>query len=386
MSADTVSPIPRDNKYVLDKLGSLETMLWYEEYWVPLEGLILIAGAPDTGKSTLFAHLIGKFTTGGFKGHDPVDVLYMFSEDTDSRIRGRAIAAGADINKIHTFRIKDEEALSITEAPITRQANLKDDLVELGYAINDHPEIKIIFMEPAPTFLGVDDDKDSKDTVRRAVENLQAFALQHHILIVGMKHIKKKQANSHGIPLVDQIYGSTGWIEVCRNIQMLCTIDSKLQDDIDALEAETSDDEKANTLLVNVKNNYAPKNLPAKGFRLEGAEVTEGDITDKTVVIKYVGPRDLTKDQIQTSNSESTGEKKERKENGSRTITWLTELLQSNDGQLPAKDIRELASKESISRSMLDLAMKKMRIESVKVEGSKTNEKIWKLPNELFNF
>lgn len=343
---------------------------WYEEPWLPVSGLTGLAGPEDTGKSTYFMYEIAKLTTGAF-GRPPIKVLYFGQEDDDSMTKARLKLAGADMTKVAYIKIDvplDEEST------YERDLNLKEDLETLREALHDDPEIKAVYLDPANSFLGIDEDKDGYSTIRAALERMNKFAKREKILVRAMKHTKKQ--NGQVLPMVSMVFGSKAWTEVIRVFPILWPVEEKLQDKL-GLGVE----DMTNLVLLRGKNNYAPKDLPAKGLCIDSKPVQmDGFTYDNVTFMKFTRSHDLTNDEIQDKLAETKQEAKERQVEENDTDVWLREFL-SKHGKTRRKEVMDAYKVEKIATSRtLQKRANSMGIIKEPIPGT-NNEVYWSLPS-----
>ena len=105
----TLTPVSKVMRRHADWLWSTEGLDPQDHHGVtaamiPMHGLTTIAGREQAAKSTFCWWLAAKVTHGLLPGHyegQPRDVVIMASEDSESKIRRRLEAAGADLDRVY---------------------------------------------------------------------------------------------------------------------------------------------------------------------------------------------------------------------------------------------------------------------------------------------
>lgn len=349
-----------------------ETYAWYEENWLPRKGVALVAGNPGSGKSTLFAHWITQLTQGRMSGR-PEHVVYMAKEDSAAAIiKPRLAVAGADLSKVWTLHVEEPD---FNEKMKSRSVNLKRHLSELKGFVADN-EIRALFMDPIVSFLGVDEDRDSKDMQRTALEDLLMFADEMNVLILGIKHFKKNQKGSERLSGRDRLYGSTVWSEVLRHILILRQMDDELRE---KLELGEEDDTAA--LLHIDKNSYGPSGLPPKAFRLEEG-VYNGQIF---MAFEPDGTREVTSREVDEREIETFEQADRRIERDTSNDRWLLDRIRATGGTITRSRVEELcADAKAPNIRTLDRRAKRLeelgRLVISRVPGEKNKIITWTLP------
>ena len=196
----------------LTKVKVVRTHWVYKEL-VPAETLTLLAGPSGIGKSTLTLAAIAKITRGTAPGDyadTPANVLLYAPEDSDSMLRARLEAAGADIARV--IPVAKSQPVALVDGTATAEApfSLPADSVQLEQAIIDkHPAVMVI--DPITNF--IDGDTNKLQDVRAALNALQAIAKRHNVAIVGVMHFNK----GAGKPS-DKVSGSHAFRDACRSL------------------------------------------------------------------------------------------------------------------------------------------------------------------------
>ena len=169
-------------------------MEWLVDGLLPMAGASLLIAKPKTGKSHLVRQLIAAVATGQpFLGRDvhKQGVLYLALEEKESEVRRhfKELMLPTDANLlVHCGIIESKE-----------QA-----LADLTGAVQEHPGIGLVVIDPLFKFLGVR-DANAYTEVNDAVEKLLHLARStgSHVCII---HHSKKRSGEQSI---DDVLGST---------------------------------------------------------------------------------------------------------------------------------------------------------------------------------
>lgn len=334
---------------------------WYDKPWLPKIGLAGLAGPPDIGKSTLLSWEIAKLTQ-----EFEINVAYFSGREEDlSRVKSRLKLAGADLNRVGYFTIHVET----DEVTYEKEINLAENLRDLRIMVKAH-NIKAVYLDPGTSYIGVDEDGDRTTGLRTKLEMLKAFAENEGVLIRFIKHTKKEQIHSHGLPLVSRIAGHQVWTEVPRIFSILWPLTDKLKDSLE-LKAE----DPATLLHLRGKNNNAPKDLPARAYKIYANE-------HGATALEYLGDREVSNEEIVEKTAESKQETTMRISNEKGGIDWVIERLkEAGSVGVPLKELREKYTTENREPSWRTIQTKLSKgllpIEVVNIEGSTNNEKQW---------
>lgn len=352
---------------------------WYEPNWIPKKGVVVLAGDPGSGKSTLLCHWIAKFTDGAWGAEEGSPCIYMAgTEDSlDDVVKPRLVAARADVSRVFTVEVEERN----DEDSYIRRASFNQDLSALSTAVKEGG-IKAIFMDPANTFLGIDEERDSYSEIRMVLEKVIKFADEHSILIVLIKHFKKAQQGVR-LDAKSRLYGSAAWSEVPRHLVVLRRVDDDLRD------RKGLDSEDMISALLSVeKNSYGRDTntgFSPVGFAHEDVRVSVDNLKGH-IVSKFVSlgeRKDLNDlDSIATLTDDQV-DKKIQDDDAAKQ--WLIETLQGFDGRIDMtalKLIHEKDNRITVSwRTMLRKA-DLLGIRKEKIPGAKDNRKEWILPPE----
>lgn len=166
---------------------------WLIKDWIEQRQLTLIAGLPDTGKSTFTCALAASVTRGenfpmfpGFGAAGDGHVIFICREDDiHSSVKTRLFTAGADMSKI---AIISNDFGEHGETPFNINSE-RDRARLIGYSESINDNIGMIVLDPI--YQAVDGDYNNDYKARAAYEGLVALAKQLNCAIVGVCHSVK---------------------------------------------------------------------------------------------------------------------------------------------------------------------------------------------------
>ncbi|OHT48868.1 AAA family ATPase [Mycobacteroides chelonae] len=153
---------------------------------IPLHGLTTIAGREQAAKSTLCWWLSAQITHGLLPGHyagQPRDVVILASEDSETKIRRRLEAAGADLDRVYLPSKTTPDGLIL---PIS----IRDDLDTLTDLLTGIEAGAVIF-DPIKDFLGGGVNTDREDEVRPVLTPLLKLTEECGAAAIGLHHLNK---------------------------------------------------------------------------------------------------------------------------------------------------------------------------------------------------
>jgi hypothetical protein len=200
----TAGPAPEPSTRTFAEVTPVNVR-WLWRGWLPVGKLVMVDGAPGVGKSTLLLEIAARLSRGErLPGEDtatePVGTLFVAEDEAGDTLVPRAIAAGADLTKLH-FR--------------TRALSLPDEL-DAFEADLDATKVGIVVLDPLDTILGVRDSHKSSD-VRRALDPVERATRKRGITLVCIRHLRK----SGGSDAMNAGVGSIGYAGAARSAMLV---------------------------------------------------------------------------------------------------------------------------------------------------------------------
>jgi archaellum biogenesis ATPase FlaH len=165
--------------------------LWPER--IPLGKLTLLIGDPGLGKSLLTADIASRVTRGtsfpdGVTCELGSVILLSAEDDAADTIRPRLDAAGADVSRVH---ILEAVSIQLTDGSLTEKTfNLETDVAALEAALQEHPDVRLLVIDPISAYLG-GVDSHSNSEVRGVLARLAALAAQYNVAVLCVTHLRK---------------------------------------------------------------------------------------------------------------------------------------------------------------------------------------------------
>ncbi len=319
--------------------------LWHE--WLPAGKLVILAGTPGTGKTTLSLQIAATITNGGkfpdgSRHLQKDNVLVWSSEDApNDTLIPRLVAAGADLNRCHFISGFLENGEKRAFDPAT-------DIYELDKAVLQMGGASLLIVDPIVS--AVSGDMHRANEVRRSLQALVDFAERHGCAVLGITHFSK---GSSGRSPQERVIGSQAFAALARMVWV------------------AAKEEGGNKrVLARAKSNIAPDD---GGFGYSLNQTT----LNNSIATSYV----LWEGAIDGSAREILGDV-EHDENGGSALeeaeSFLKDLL--SYGPITQKQIQIEAIGAGHSKSTLERAKKKLGIKSDK-NGLKGGW-YWHLPCE----
>lgn len=321
--------------------------------YVAIGKLAIIMGDPGLGKSLMALDLAARISNGAAipvhgSSYSKGDVLLFSNEDApDDTIRPRLDAAKADSKKIYLLSMINEKSRAKGRVN-ARMFSLKKDLIELEKFLTEHPERKLVVIDPLSAYLGgANGHKD--DEVRGVLTPLAVLAQKYKVAIVGIMHLNKGEQRSS----LNRMSGSTAFGAVARSVM--------------AVVRDKENSERR--LVLPVKNNLADD---GKGLAYSL------HVENETVSI-------IWEDQFVTASVDAyfTHEKKDRAHEVNEAVSWLKTILK--DGGLSSKEVAMLGEENGFSLASLRRAKDKAGI-ITKRKGYGSEGAWWcELPSKVDN-
>lgn len=285
--------------------ASLEPVEWLWPGRIPLGLTTAIVGPEDAGKTFFYCALAAALSRGvrlpdAEEAFSCSSLLY-HGEDLQTTIRDRLTRCGADLKRV---KLIGQEIGSGT-------------LRKLDIYLGEHPEVKLVVIDPVTVMLdGVKSDNNDTE-VRRALLPLKALAEKRGIALLYLRHTGKNAE----LRVKDKVLGAKGFIAVPRTVLVF------LED------AETK-----RRFCFNEKNNLCEKAPPVEYF-ISDAGFAWGD-TDESVCAEAFAK----------SKPDPNSAKKRLK--AEEVIAWIRQAL--DEGPMPSTMLLRLARANEIPERSIE--------------------------------
>ncbi len=183
--------------YTLQSLNEVEetSLSWLWNGFLPDNQLVHFVGASSEGKSPVTLDLIARITTGKAwpdgspNTLGPRSVILMAGEDDLSdTVKPRLRIAGADISRVHTFKVtaRREDKETVLSAAIDRDYQ---GLVDTVRSLDD---LALIVLDPITNYLGKQGMNKEEDIRGNISMPLKALAQERHVCIITVGHLNKR--------------------------------------------------------------------------------------------------------------------------------------------------------------------------------------------------
>lgn len=321
-----------------------ERVSWLWRGLVPFGKLTVIEGDPGCGKSTLTMHLAACTSAGlalpDGTQHDPADVLIVNYEDgAGDTLKPRALAAGADVNRVHILQGAAGELFAIPGHVAELLAKIEET------------KARLVVIDPLGAALSAETDSYKDSDVRRALAPLALIAETTGAAIVIVRHLRK----AGGARAILSGGGSIGVAGAARSVLAVAA-------------APDNPDER---VLASVKSNL-DRSPPSLRFRIVSHELDSGP----TSRIEWLGTSNLSADELLAARDVPGEDRGAIEEAGD----WLTAALR--DGPRPARELFREAGKEHIAERTLQRARVKIGATKRRDGFGKNSAVLWSLPDE----
>lgn len=179
---------------------------------IPLGKVAIFAGLPGECKSLATVDITARVTTANKypDADNPIpasEVLLIAREDdAEDVLVPRLRAACADLSKVHI--LKD---ILVSGQSASDSLRLDLDVGAIDLYLGQHPDIRLIVIDPASNHLGNVSMVDEQE-VRAILGPLKEVAKAHDLAVVGVMHLNKKE----GLSAIHRVGGAGAFIGVAR--------------------------------------------------------------------------------------------------------------------------------------------------------------------------
>jgi putative DNA primase/helicase len=160
---------------------------------IPLGKLTLLIGDPGLGKSVLTVDVASRVTrSASFPDGATCEsgsIIFLSAEDDAAdTIRPRLDAAGATVSRVH---ILEAVHVTLTNGSLAEKPfNLETDIAALEGVLREHPDVRLIVIDPISAYLG-GVDSHSNAEVRGILAPLAALAARFGVAVLCVTHLRK---------------------------------------------------------------------------------------------------------------------------------------------------------------------------------------------------
>ena len=304
-----------------------------QDGFVPLGELVLLAGAPNLGKSTLAVDMASNLSRGTMRGKfhgTPKSIFIGTTEDSWSRtIVPRLMAARADLDRV--FRIESQE---------TGGLRLPKDVIALERKIKEH-DAAMLILDPLTSTIDARLDAHKEQDLRRALEPLTKIAQRTDSTILGLIHNNKSSTTDPN----KSIMGGRAFVAVARTI----------------LYVAKHPDEPNVRILGVPKNNLAKTDPDSLKFTIAELQVGWDSEADEPITapkLEWTGLSELSISDVMEQSKRTT------RTHSNPAQEWLEKYLQEQARCVPKKEVLAAANAVGISESQLRRAREALGVDT----------------------
>ena len=324
-----------------------ESVQWLWRGWLPCRTLVLLAGKPGEGKSTIGLDFAARVSRGwtwpdASDGAAPGNVLILSAEDSPSAtIRPRLDAAGADVARI--FLLTAVSRTGHDGEARKDMPSLADDLPAVEAAAAEIGNVKLLLVDPLSAYLGaVDSHRDA--SVRSVLAPLQALAERVGACVLAIMHLRK----SGGGDALDRVSGSGGFVAAARSAILVTHDDANPE----------------RRLFLSTKSNLGP--------RPDGLTFTLAQHPDSEVAVPTWGAERITRtaDEVLAARDEPHDRECDT------AAQFLRELL--SDGPIETSKVKREARSAGVAYRALQKAAAAVGVK--RAPGDYQGPWFWRMP------
>lgn len=325
---------------------------WVWQWFLPGGKLVLIGGAPGTGKTTLAIALTSTMTTGSHwpdgTRAETGDVLIWSGEDSvNDTLAARFKASGANMSRVHFVMGVDTDKGG-------RPFDPSRDFPELVSRAKEIPKLRAIIVDPIVMAVSGDSHKNAE--TRRGLQPLVDFAEQTGAVLLGITHFSK---GTQGREPIERITGSIAFGAVARLVLVAVKVDEA---------------NGGGRVLVRSKSNLGPDGGGFK-YELEQVDIAPGVSTSR---IKWGPPIEGNARDILAS-AEVVADTADKEEAQGAT-EWLEATLRDAGGEMSKAEVIRRGIAAGFSERTLQRARGRIRA-TAEIDGFGADKRsTWKLP------
>lgn len=333
---------------------AVEAIDWLWRWWLPRGKLVILAGDPEAGKSTIALDLASRLTTGstwpdGEPAPAPASVLLLTAEDgLADTVKPRVLAAGGDPRRMFVVNYARE---LVEGAPQPRMLSLPSDIERIRAALRAYGA-GLLIIDVLSAYLSAKIDSHKDADVRSALMPLAKLAEEEGTCVLCIMHLNKGTSSN----VLYRVMGSMGFVGTARVVLMAAT--------------DPDDETKAAHTLLVTKSNIGPKPAP-QDYEIQTTEFA-GQPGVTAGRIHWRGASELTEQDLIAQPGDT------RVKNG---LEWLRRQFDERGPELEASALKARFQREvgKTERTLNNLA-NRLGVERILAGAGTARTSIWVYP------
>ena len=317
-----------------------ENIIWVWFGWLPSGKLVILAGQPGTGKTTVTLSIAAIITIGGRLPDGTTSsvgsvVIWSGEDGVADTITPRLIAMGADMTKVYFVEGRGGQPFEPSR-----------DMAQLAKRVKAVPDVKLIIVDPVVSAISGDSHKNAE--VRKSLQPLVDMGKETGACIVGISHFNKSGGKTAN-PL-DLISGSIAFAAVARVV-------------IGAAKLQNPDEHGHTRIFCRIKSNIGPDE-DGVGYDLRMESLSSRPDIEASVVLWGQYVKGHSRDLLSKANASQPSEKSKLMQ----AEDFLRDLL--SGGGVASTTVEDEAKSAGISISTLRKAKESLGVINIKEPGA----------------
>jgi putative DNA primase/helicase len=313
-----------------------EPIAWLWKHWLARGKLHIIAGIPETGKTTIglsYAAIVSSSETwpDGTRATVGSVLIWTAEDDADDTLVPRLMRMGADLDRIHFI----EQA--IPPGAKSRPFNPATDmpaLVEKAKAIGD---VVLLILDPVVAAVPITSNSHNNAETRNGMQPVVDFAKASDIAVIGIGHLTKGTA---GKDPLERINGSGAFGALPRLV-------------MGAAKKEAGEGEdQPERIMVRIKSNIGPSG-GGFGYHIDTAPLLEQPDIEATRIVWESPLKGTARELLAEAEGMDEGDKSSKI---AEAMVFLNTALAH--GERLGREVAAEAKKAGISERTLERATK----------------------------
>lgn len=312
-----------------------EPITWLWKYWLARGKLHIIAGVPETGKTTIALSYSAICSSGG-KWPDETRaavgnvLIWTAEDDAADTLVPRLVRMGANLDRIHFI----EEAVLKGAKP--RPFNPATDMPALVEKVRAIGDVALMVLDPVVAAIPMTRNSHNNAEARNGMQPVVDLARVSKIAVVGIGHLSK---GTIGKDPLERINGSGAFGALPRLV-------------MGAAKNEAEGDDQPERIMVRIKSNIGPTG-GGFGYHIDMAPLFEKPDIEATRIVWELP--------LEGTARELLAEAETHDENGKTPkIEWATVFLKSalGKGERPQREVMAEAKAAGIPEITIRRAAK----------------------------